>query len=145
MQYFSIIAERVAEVYAWIDNEIKTGIPNDHKCIGCGNCCDFNSFGHRLFITSPEMLYFRIKTGRQNILHMPDGICPYRIDGKCSVHENRFAGCRIFYCKANEDIQSQLSEESIKRFKNICEEFQMPYQYKDLASALNFMAKPSRL
>lgn len=140
MQVRSLIADKVEEVYNWIEEQIKENVPEDKRCQGCGKCCDFENFGHRLFITSPELLHFRIEVGKDNILPMEHGVCPYMQDGKCTVHENRFSGCRIFFCKAEDDFQSWLSEESIRRFKEICDKYGIPYQYKELSAALNFLA-----
>jgi hypothetical protein len=68
---------------------------------------------------------------------MTTGICPYRKDGKCSVYPWRFAGCRIFNCTGDADLQSQLSEESISQMKSLCQTYSLPYQYVDLKTALN--------
>jgi hypothetical protein len=67
---------------------------------------------------------------------MPGGRCPYNVDGKCTIYEYRFSGCRIFCCNADEDFQSRLSEEVLQKLKAICTEFQIPYRYADLAAAL---------
>ena len=67
---------------------------------------------------------------------MPTGRCPYQQGPKCTVHEHRFAGCRIFGCDGDPDFQSELSEEALRRLKALCEEFQVPYRYQDLATAL---------
>lgn len=141
MEVKSTIAAEVEEVYEWLNRQIENKVPHAQRCIGCGKCCDFESYGHRLFITTPEMIHFRIKIGKDNLKAMHDGVCPYVEDGKCSIHPYRFAGCRIFFCKGDEDFQSYLSEESIRRFKHICNKYDLPYQYKDLASTLNFLAK----
>jgi len=66
------------------------------------------------------------------------GRCPYNVGGKCTVYEYRFAGCRIFCCTADADFQSRLSESAIKKFKALCTEFQIPYLYVDLPTALNW-------
>jgi len=58
-------------------------------------------------------------------------------DDKCTVYPYRFAGCRIFSCKGNPDFQSALTESVIKKFKHLCDEFDVPYRYLDLPSALN--------
>jgi len=63
--------------------------------------------------------------------------CPYNIEGKCTVYEYRFTACRIFCCSADADFQSELSETVLKKLKSLCEEFQIPYCYNDLAFALN--------
>jgi len=67
---------------------------------------------------------------------MAGGRCPWQIDGKCSVYQHRFAGCRIFCCKGNADFQSDLTESALKKFKALCEKFQIPYRYVDLPTAL---------
>ncbi len=125
------ILHAVAEVYHFLDEQIAAKT----TCDRCGKCCDFETFDHRLFVTSPELIYFTASTGL--LKPMPQGICPYNIDGDCSVHRYRFAGCRIFSCKENRISQSRLSEDAIEKFKSICDEFDVPYRYTDLASALN--------
>ncbi|MDP2932796.1 MAG: hypothetical protein Q8N81_01555 [bacterium] len=140
-------------------------------CSACGKCCDFESFGHKLFITSPELLYFRtnIKPSKENqgpsdsagclglapapvagvqsrerkravtleICKQVSQICPYLKNGKCTARDFRFAGCRIFFCKADSEKINELSEQAIKKFKTLCDEFDFPYRYVDLATALN--------
>jgi len=124
----------VDEIYGWIDSKIKGHSAN---CNVCGKCCDFDSFDHKLFITTPELLYFTEKRDKEPFKTMQGGICPYNINQKCSVYCYRFAGCRIFSCKGDEDFQSQLTESVIQKFKAICENSDISYNYTDLATALN--------
>jgi hypothetical protein len=85
-------------------------------------------------------MFFADKLGPGNIKKMQDGRCSYQTDDKCTVYKYRFAGCRIFNCKGNPDFQSDLTETVIKKFKMLCEEFQIPYKYVDLPTALkNFL------
>ncbi|MBN1787099.1 MAG: hypothetical protein JW806_01745 [Sedimentisphaerales bacterium] len=63
--------------------------------------------------------------------------CPYLKNNKCTVRDFRFAACRIFFCKADTEPQNQLSEETIAKFKSICNKFNLPYHYADLRTALN--------
>ncbi|MCK4752082.1 MAG: hypothetical protein KAS75_01455 [Planctomycetes bacterium] len=130
----------VAEIYGWLDLQTRCYGDLSGGCKACGCCCDFESFGHRLFVTSPELMYLAAKIGHENIKPMKGGRCPYNIDGKCTIYENRFAGCRVFSCKADKDFQHKLSEISLKRFKMICEDFEIPYDYSSLADALNSFA-----
>jgi hypothetical protein len=62
--------------------------------------------------------------------------CPYQVDGKCTVYPHRFAACRIFCCKGNAGFQSELTETVLKKFKALCDEFNIPYRYEDLPTAL---------
>ena len=126
------ICEQVKKIYARLDTQLADAAA---QCGACGNCCDFEKFGHKLFITSPELLYF--KTNLKNLKPMPTDVCPYRLDNKCTAREFRFAGCRIFFCKADEDFQSKLTEQAIRDFKQICDNYQLSYRYTDLKTALN--------
>ncbi len=136
---------RVADIYKWLDEQIRKNNELTGQCNACGRCCDFGGpasdsepeFDHRLFVTPLELMYLTANIGAENIKPMPTSRCPYNIDGKCTVYEYRFLGCRIFYCSADGDFQSRLSELALEKLKSICTEFQIPYRYIDLATALN--------
>lgn len=128
----SLICSQVKQIYDWLDETIK---PLNNKCDACGKCCNFDSFGHKLFVTTPELLYFSRNV--KNLRKMSTRTCPYLDDGKCSARNFRFAGCRIFFCKEDKDLQNKLSEETIEKFKTLCDKFNLPYRYVDLAAAIN--------
>jgi Fe-S-cluster containining protein len=134
------LLKKVAEVYEWLDLQVSQDSDLSGVCEGCGKCCDFDGFDHRLFVTPPELMFLAENLGSENIKPMRAGRCPYNIDGKCTIYENRFSGCRIFCCGADADFQSGLSESALKRLKSICTEFQIPYRYTDLRAALNSLA-----
>jgi Fe-S-cluster containining protein len=131
------LLREVAEVYNWLDSQIRENIALAGVCDACGKCCDFKGFDHRLFVTTPELIYLAEKLDTKNIKPMITSRCPYNADGKCTVYKFRFAGCRIFCCKGDADFQSGLSEMALKKFKSICKQFQIPYRYIDLEVALN--------
>jgi Fe-S-cluster containining protein len=149
----SQLLKRVAEIYKWLDSQICKSAHLSGICGTCGKCCDFESFDHRLFVTTPELMYLAANLGAENVKPMTTSRgstprlrsgqaslttgCPYNIKGKCSIYEHRFAGCRIFSCKGDTDFQSGLSERALKKLKSLCTEFQVPYRYTDLATALN--------
>ena len=146
-----LLLKKVAEVYNWLDLQIRRCSDLAGLCDACGKCCEFDGFDHRLFVTTPELMYLAANIGTKNIKSMPTGHgstprpgstslttgCPYNAGGRCTIYEYRFAGCRIFYCKADADFQSRLSESTLQRFKSICTELAIPYRYTDLATALN--------
>ena len=134
------LLERVAEVYKWLDLQVCSGDDMAGTCRSCGDCCDFEGFDHRLFITPPELMYLAANLGAENIKPMPGSRCPYNVDGKCTIYEYRFSACRIFCCNADADFQSRLSEEALKKLKSACMEFQISYRYTDLAAGLNSLA-----
>ncbi len=136
------LLEKVAEIYTWLDTKIRDNNKLTGQCKACGKCCDFDKFDHHLFVTPPELMYLTTgqqaaNPGAENIKSMPTNRCPYNIDGKCTVYEYRFAACRTFCCDADADFQSELSESALKKLKSLCTEFQIPYRYTDLATALN--------
>lgn len=128
--------EQVRRVYQWLDTQIREQAAGP-ACQACGNCCDFEAFDHRLFLTPPELMHLAANLAGEKLRAMPTGRCPYNIAGKCTIYDHRFAGCRIFACKGDADLQSRLSESALEKFKSICTDFQIPYRYTDLASALN--------
>ncbi|HEW79072.1 MAG TPA: hypothetical protein ENH34_03780 [Phycisphaerales bacterium] len=130
------LLKRVSEIYNWLDLQTRRYDNPEGRCNVCGECCDFESYSHRLFVTSPELMYLTANLGAENIKPQTTSRCPYNVSGKCTVYEYRFAGCRIFCCKADADFQSGLSESALKKFKSISMEFQIDYRYTNLARAL---------
>ncbi|MFC1677849.1 hypothetical protein ACFL3G_12420 [Planctomycetota bacterium] len=124
------LLKKVADLYNWIDSQP----PKNNQCAACGKCCNFDAYDHRLYITPPELIYFRANVPNQKPMHT--GKCPYNIEDKCSVYKYRFAGCRIFCCKTDPDAQSQLTETTLKKLKEICIEEKIPYKYIQLPNAL---------
>ncbi len=131
------LLKRIAEIYERLDLQIRQSAHLAGMCNACGRCCDFADFDHKLFVTSPELIYLAAELGAENMKPMATGRCPYNMDGKCSIYEHRFSSCRIFFCKGDKDFQNELSESVLKEFKSLCTEFQIPYRYTDLADALN--------
>ena len=136
MAFDEQIAQEVAEIYSWIDEQIERK-RIIRLCESCGKCCDFSRFDHRLFITTAELIYFRSKIPIDNIRTMTTNVCPYLEDSKCTIHPFRFAGCRIFFCKAQREPQSQIAEQVLKKLKSICENYRIAYRYVELRKALN--------
>jgi len=128
------IAEAVGRIYDYIDS--REPLANDNLCGACGKCCDFTGFGHRLYVTTPELIYLKTKLG-EALPRAESLCCPWFVEGKCSIHDHRFAGCRIFFCKGDAQLQSELSEHVLKDIKTICTEFDLPYNYMELSAFLN--------
>ncbi len=134
------LVEKVAEIYNWLDSQILKNKNRLAECRACGSCCAFDKFDHKLFVTTPELLYLAANIKGENIKPMINNRCPYNVEGKCSIYKYRFAGCRIFFCKGDADLQNEMSELALKKLKSICMELQFPYRYRNLAGALNSFA-----
>src|SRR4030042_30415 len=121
-QVNSQVVERVGRVYRWLDEQLRQAGDAAAACDGCGKCCDFDAFDHRLFVTPPELIYLAANLPGQKLTPMTTGRCPYNIVVKCSIYDYRFAGCRIFFCKPvrseveadSKDFQSGVSESLLK-------------------------------
>lgn len=131
------IFKAVSNAYEWVDGQA-AGV--GQCCRACGDCCDFERFGHRLYVTTPELIYFKHFSDAA-IQGMTAGVCPYRIDGQCSVYPYRFSGCRIFKCKGDEEKQNALSEQTIRKFKTLCSECGIPYHYVYLKAGLEMLCQ----
>lgn len=145
METDSQIIKDVGDIYTWLDKQLAA---IDRSCRACGDCCDFEAFGHRLYVTTPELMHFKhsmsldlIKRGQEPlILDMPGGVCPYRVDGRCSVYPYRFSGCRIFTCGGDSEQENQLCEQAIGKFKALCMTHEIPYRYVYLKAGLEMIA-----
>ncbi len=133
----SLLAEKVAEIYEWLDLEIEKNKALLGQCSMCGRCCDFEGFDHLLFVTRAELVFLKQNLKNKKIKTMQTGRCPYNEQGKCTIYPLRFSGCRIFYCKGNRDFQNEISELTIRKLKNLCEQYNVPYFYSDLKTSLN--------
>ncbi len=134
------LLNKVAEIYDWLDLQIRQSADTPAQCDACGKCCDFARFDHRLFVTPPELMYLTANLHDEDLKPMPTGRCPYNTDGKCTVYDYRFAGCRIFSCKSDPDFQSTLTESTLNKLKSLCTQFHIPYRYTDLPTTLNTSA-----
>ena len=130
------LLDEVAALYEWIAVRHTQEPDRAGWCQVCGACCDFPAYDHRLYVTPPELVYLAAKLGMRELRSMTTGRCPYQEGPRCTVHEHRFAACRIFCCGGDGDFQSELSEEVLRRLKALCEQCHVPYRYQDLAAAL---------
>jgi Fe-S-cluster containining protein len=130
------LIDSVRQIYDQIDTAGKNSPALSGKCSACGKCCSFESFGHRLYITPPELDYLAFHIGKGNIRSMKNGVCPFNEYGKCTVYDYRFASCRIFCCTGDKDFQSRLTESTLAELKQLCIEFELAYSYMQLSEAL---------
>lgn len=127
-----LVIDQVGRVYEWLGSQIKEHADLCGQCEGCGKCCDFDNYDHRLFVTAPEVMYFKAKLGIDKLAEMAGGVCPYNEGGKCSVYAHRFAVCRAFFCGGDKDFQGELIEKAIRKFKDVSDRYGIEYRYGDL-------------
>ena len=132
--------QAVDELYAWVDAQIAAASP---RCEISGRCCRFREYGHRLYIS-------RVEAERLSRATLPAEIdaaewtrdtlqqgCPYQVQGRCTAREHRPLACRIFFCDPNfEQAGCDLTEQALARLKQICEQFDRAWEYRELADFL---------
>ncbi len=129
------LIEQVREIYSWLDRHVAANIDSS-GCNACGNCCRYLQYGHRIYITSPEMMYFKYMLKENfpnNEINSSDGVCPFVVDNKCSVRDFRFGPCRIYFCQSPQSWQNALSEQFLKKMKALSEQYEIDYRYIDIS------------
>ena len=133
------IDQAIREVYAHIDQAVNQRGPT---CWISGRCCNFDTFGHRLYVTGLEIAWV-LKQYRQmqtqpsaapsqsiNLSVTADGPCPLQVNGLCHIHLIRPMGCRIFFCQqGTESWQHQLYEQSLTQLRMLHDQHRLPYRY----------------
>lgn len=121
--------------YADADREINEQNP---VCRNKGECCRFGEFGHRLYVTSLEIVYY-LATGNLPPPVTADA-CPHSLDGQCRARDRRPLGCRIFYCDPHaRQWQGPMSERRIETLKAMHEAMHVPYMYVDWMAVMRAM------
>lgn len=124
--------DAVSDIYDDLDQHLAAADPN---CSHCGQCCHFADFGHRLYVTTLEILYLTQDNplSGDKAPSSVQGCCPLQIGNHCSVRQFRPASCRIFFCRdLDPHFQSELTEQVLARLRRLHETFCTPYLYADL-------------
>ena len=104
-------------------------------CWNRGECCRFGRYGHRLYVTALEVVYYL--AGQYALPAIDEDACPHARDGRCQAREYRPLGCRIFYCDpAAQDWQGPLTEERLTLLREMHESLGVPYFYADWMAVL---------
>ncbi len=145
----------IGDLYARLDADIAARGPT---CWASGNCCKFDTYGHRLYVTGLEISRFvRLSHGRtarppqasgQAVAHDTDtalpllnptsrDACVFQVDGLCSAHAIRPLGCRVFFCQqGTEDWQQDLYERYMDELRAMHERWALPYRYMEWRAGL---------
>lgn len=126
-------------------------------CRSSGRCCKFEAYGHRMYVTAAEAVYFQA-THVQEIAtdgdrreaaavalpqffsqEKPEG-CPYQLGGLCTAREARPLGCRVYFCDENaQGWQAEVYEKYHAMLKALHEATGLPYRYIEWREALREM------
>lgn len=128
------LASRLAAFYRDVDAAVAERSP---VCTNRGRCCNFDAYGHDLFVTTAELAYF---VAGHRTAWRPSGSerrCPYQVEGMCTARDRRPMGCRLFFCdETSTDWQNGEYEKRLIQLKQIGEELGVEYRYTEWLSAL---------
>lgn len=109
-------------------------------CLASGQCCHFERFDHRLFVTGLDAAWcVRSLRARGGPASTPESVaaakergdCPFLLDGRiCGAHIERPLGCRIFFCdRTAREWQQDLYARTHRDLVELHERFAVPYRY----------------
>lgn len=121
--------EDLRRLYADLDEELPR---YRFTCAASGNCCDFDAWDHRLYVTTLEAEHFfrnLEKRKNENERHCP----AWGEDRLCHARDGRMLGCRTFFCgpypiAPPDEVHAHYHERLVK----LHERHRIPYAYKDI-------------
>ncbi len=126
--------EALRSLYRELEGRIEDLAP---ICEASGRCCRFREYGHHLYVSDLELDLFEEIEGPIRIEGEPDrverhesGICPFQVDGLCSVRSGRPIGCRVYFCDERTARRiEELAEEFHGRVRQIHDSYGIAYSY----------------
>ncbi len=116
-------------LYAELDGEQAHLAP---RCRACGDCCDFDRFGHRLYVSTAELALLT-RQAPPSPAALAQGRCPYQTAGQCAAREGRTLGCRVFHCRGEgASIENRRYESRHEQIAALHRTHCIPYLYGDL-------------
>lgn len=132
-------------IYQHIAREVADFKP---KCDASGRCCQFQAWGHRLYVTGLEAAYLIERLDQplkpsELEAAIKQGNCPFQHALLCSVHAIRPLGCRVYYCDERaKDWQETLSETALRQVKSLHDRHHLPYRYGEWREMLKRFIPP---
>ena len=145
------IATELEAVYALVSDQIEARGP---ACWASGRCCNFESTGHRLYVTGLEAAYTLLRLGpdqRADLTSLTEararGGCPFQSGRSCTVHTIKPLGCRTYFCdRSAQEWQHLLTERSLESIRRIHDRHDLPYRYgewRDMLERFTASAHPA--
>lgn len=126
----------LARLYKSVDRRTRS-----RRCAMCGECCYFETFGHRLYATHLEALYLFAVSGAPPAPFDRDH-CGYQKESLCLARDGRVLGCRTFFCDGAGGYCGELHEQALGEIRRISDRFNIPDEYAPLADILRTIQAP---
>lgn len=140
------VSERLEAIYGMIADQVSAHVP---VCVASGRCCNFESYGHRLYVTGLEAAWCIQQLGPEHPELSPAAVadavrrggCPFQIGTLCGVHAIKPVGCRTYFCDPRaEGWKEALTERAHGMVKDLHEASSIPYRYMEWRAMLSLFA-----
>jgi Fe-S-cluster containining protein len=140
------VSARLEAIYAMIADQVAARAP---VCVASGRCCNFEAYGHRLYVTGLEAAWCVAQlTPEQPSLSrasvaaaLERGGCPFQVGTLCGVHPIKPVGCRTYYCDPTADRwHEELTERAHAMVKRLHEHAGAPYRYMEWRAMLDLLS-----
>jgi Fe-S-cluster containining protein len=137
------ISGELERVYAMVAGRVALRGP---VCRASGRCCNFERYGHRLYVTGLEAAYLVARLpGPLSEAGLDAAGCPFQAGRLCSVHRLRPLGCRAYYCDpVARGWQEELSEQMLGLIRGVHERHGIRYLYGEWRATLRMFAAGRR-
>ena len=135
-----VIDQAIVKLYDDLDVAVRARGP---VCWASGRCCNFNAYGHLLYVTGLEIAWF---LGKVDESKREDGWvsrldvkapCAFQVNSLCTTHATRPLGCRIYFCqRGTEEWQHEVYETFQKRLRALHDAHALPYRYMEWRAGL---------
>ena len=123
----------LAELYARVDAEVASHAP---RCEMSGRCCDFPRSEHRLYASSLETAFARDRAAGP-VPEADSGLCPWHVDGLCTLRDGRPLGCRLYFCDPDwADTMPRVYERAHAEILALHERHGLRYEYASFVHAV---------
>ena len=124
----------MVEFYRRVDGHVAMMNPT---CRLTGRCCRFGEYGHKMYVTEPELAYFLHQQAGAGLRRPRGTTCPYQQGRHCTVRDHRPLGCRVYFCDPSaKQWQGPVYEESLEELKGIGRRFGITYHYREWIDSL---------
>ena len=136
------VSARLEAIYAMIADQVAARTP---ACVASGRCCNFESYGHRLYVTGLEAAWCVHRLGDGSPPLTPGSVedavarggCPFQVGGLCGVHEIKPVGCRTFFCDPTAQAwQEDLTERAHGMVREAHQRAGVAYRYMEWRALL---------
>lgn len=135
------VRRRITEIHDEVADRI---VGREPVCTASGRCCNFERYGHRLYVTGLETAMTLDAIPAERALKAGDleraqgaGTCPFVVDRLCGVHPVRPVGCRVYFCDPSAQLWvNELAEFAADAVKRVHDEFGIEYRYTEWRALL---------